>query len=144
MTDSARPLRLLFVCIGNMCRSPMAEGFAREIGGSSVESFSAGTHATGMVSADSVLTMEELGSDISDLRSKGLDAVPVGDMDVVVSMARTPAARLVPGGFSGRTVDWDVADPVGAGLDHFRRVRDDIETRVRALHAELGVPERTR
>ncbi len=139
MERSSRPVRILFVCVGNMCRSPMAEGFARAFGGEAVESYSAGTHATGVVSADSILTMEELGIDISRQTSKKLAAVPVDEMDVVVSMAPTPAARLVPRGFAGRALDWDVDDPVGAGLERFRRVRDDIEQRVRALLAELGV-----
>jgi len=117
----------------------MAEAFARVLGGEAVEAYSAGTHATGVVSADSILTMEELGIDITAQTSKSLDEIDTGDMDVVVSMARVPARRLVPAGFRGRVVDWNVADPVGAGLDQFRRVRDDIERRVRVLLAELGV-----
>ncbi len=136
------PVNILFVCIGNMCRSPMAEGFARARGGDDVVAWSAGIRPTGVVSHDAILAMEEIGIDISRQRSKGLDEIPVESMDVVVSMAPVPAARLVPKGFAGRTIDWPVPDPVGGSLRRFRDVRDEIGRRVSALLAELGVPGR--
>jgi len=130
--------RLLFVCIGNMCRSPMAEGFAREFGGDAVEVHSAGTHPTGVVSEDSILLMEETGIDIAHQRSNGLDAVPLDQIDVVVSMAPRRASELMPPGFAGRTIDWEVDDPIGSSVDTFRRVRDEIASRVKALLKEIN------
>ena len=59
--------------------------------------------------------------------------MPVGEMDIVVSMAPVRAAALVPRGFKGKTMDWKVDDPVGKSLTVFRRVRGEIETRVREL-----------
>src|SRR5512147_1230402 len=91
--------RVLFVCIGNMCRSPMAEGFARKYGADVLEVYSAGTNPTGVVSEDAVEIMRELKIDITAVRSKGLDAVPIEEMDIVVSMAPRPARMLVPRGF---------------------------------------------
>ena len=125
--------RVLFVCIGNMCRSPMAEGFARTFGHDILEIYSAGTNATGFISEDAIEIMHELEIDISRQRSNGLDAVPVGEMDIVVSMAPVRAAALVPRGFKGQTMDWKIEDPVGKSLAVFRRVRGEIETRVREL-----------
>jgi arsenate reductase len=61
----SRKTKVLFVCIGNMCRSPMAEGFARDKGADVVESYSAGLHPTGVVSEDAILMMEEHGVDIT-------------------------------------------------------------------------------
>jgi arsenate reductase len=133
MNSPTRKTRVLFVCIGNMCRSPMAEGFAHKLGDDVLEVYSAGTNATGVISEDAVEIMREIKIDISRLRSNGLDAVAVGDMDIVVSMAPVPAAALVPRGFKGRTVDWKIEDPVGKSLAVFRRVRDQLQVKVREL-----------
>jgi arsenate reductase len=128
-----RKTRILFVCVGNMCRSPMAEGFARTLGGDTLEIYSAGTNPTGFVSEDAIEIMRELKIDISRQRSNGLEAVPVADMDIVVSMAPVPARKLVPRGFAGVAIDWKVQDPVGKSLTVFRRVRDEIHVRVTDL-----------
>ncbi len=128
-----RKTRVLFVCIGNMCRSPMAEGFARKLGGDILEIYSAGVKPTGFISEDAVEIMRELKIDISRQQSNGLDAVAVEDMDVVISMAPVPARRLVPRGFSGVAIDWKVEDPVGKSLTVFRRVRDELHVRVTDL-----------
>jgi arsenate reductase len=135
--SQTNPKKLLFVCIGNMCRSPMAEGFARELGGAMIESYSAGTHPTGVVSEDSIELMGEIGIDISDQRSNGLEAVPVTEMDVIVSMAPMPAHVMVPPDFQGQSIDWNVDDPLARSLDTYRRVRDEIRARVEALLADL-------
>lgn len=128
-----RKTRVLFVCIGNMCRSPMAEGIARHAGGELIEAYSAGTHPTGVVSEDAIEIMRELKIDISRAHSKGLLEVPVSDMDIVVSMAPRRALDMVPRSFRGRTVDWKVDDPVGRSLATFRRVRDELDTLVKQL-----------
>ena len=133
MTQATRKTKVLFVCIGNMCRSPMAEGFAKKFGGDILDVYSAGTHATGVVSEDSIELMRELKIDISKAVSNGLDAVPLGEMDVVVSMAPSRARSLVPRGFQGKTIDWRVEDPVGKSLAVFRRVRGELEVLVKHL-----------
>ncbi len=131
------------MCIGNMCRSPMAEGFAHKYGSDILEVYSAGTHATGRVSEDSIEIMRELKIDISRGTSNGLDAVPLADMDVVISMAPTRARALVPRGFAGQTIDWKVEDPVGKSLPVFRRVRDQLDVLVKKLVDDIR-RERTR
>jgi arsenate reductase (thioredoxin) len=111
----------------------MAEGIARAVGGDLLEVYSAGTHATGVVSDDAIEIMRELKIDISDARSKGLKDVPLADMDVVVSMAPRRAIEMVPRGFRGRTLDWDIDDPVGRSLGTFRRVRGEMDALIRKL-----------
>ncbi len=138
MTSPAtQKTKVLFICIGNMCRSPMAEGFAREIGGDVVEVWSAGLHPTGVVSEDAILMMEEHGIDISHQRSNGLDEVPLNEMDMVVSMTGIPAVELFPAEFPGRLIDWDVDDPIGRPLSVFRRIGDEIEEKVKDLLEEI-------
>ncbi|MCI0451789.1 MAG: arsenate reductase ArsC [Candidatus Latescibacteria bacterium] len=133
MVQSPKKTKVLFVCIGNMCRSPMAEGFAHKYGGDFLEIYSAGTNATGVVSEDSIELMRELKIDISKAVSNGLDAVPLAEMDIVVSMAPVRARALVPRGFQGKTIDWKVEDPVGKSLTVFRRVRDQLHVLVKQL-----------
>jgi arsenate reductase len=125
--------KILFICIGNMCRSPMAEGFARALGGGFFDVFSAGIHPTGVISEDAVLIMDEKGIDISRQRSKGLDSIPLEKIDIVVSMVGYPPNEVLPADFSGKAYDWDVDDPIGRSIEVFRRVRDEIEEKVTAL-----------
>ena len=129
--------RVLFICIGNMCRSPIAEGFAREMGSDVVEVWSAGLHPTGVVSEDAILVMEEHGVDISHQRSNGLDEVPLNEMDMVVSMTGIPAVELFPAEFPGRLIDWDVDDPIGRPLSVFRRIGGEIEEKVKDLLEDI-------
>jgi len=133
MFPPSRKTRVLFVCIGNMCRSPMAEGIARHAGNDIIEAYSAGTHPTGVVSEDAIEIMKELKIDISKARSKSLLDVPLSEMDIVVSMAPRRAIEIAPRGFRGKTIDWDVDDPVGRSLTTFRRVRGQIDALVKKL-----------
>jgi len=123
--------KVLFVCIGNMCRSQMAEGFARAIGGDFVEPFSAGTNATGMVSDIAAAVMSEAGVDISTQWSKPLSEVPIDEMDYVITMGCCSANSLCPVGYIGSRIDWNIEDPIGKPIEYFRRVRDAIEAKVR-------------
>ena len=137
MIFPGRKTRVLFVCIGNMCRSPMAEGIARHAGKDLLEVYSAGTHPTGVVSEDAIEIMRELKIDISKASSKSLLDVPLSDMDIVISMAPKRARDIVPRGFRGKTIDWDVDDPVGRSLTTFRRVRGEIDALVKQLVEEV-------
>lgn len=137
MKNHNRKTKVLFICVGNMCRSPMAEGFAREHGSDAIEPYSAGIHPTGVVSEDAILVMEEKGVDISGQHSSGFDAVPLDEIDIAVSMTGYPARDLLPSSFRGRTIDWDVEDPIGQPLSTFRQVRDEIEEKVKGLLEEI-------
>src|SRR5579862_2113916 len=79
-------VKILFVCIGNACRSQMAEGFANHLGKPRVQAFSAGSHPYGSIVSDTSVVMREKGISLEGQSSKGLDDVPMADMDVVVTM----------------------------------------------------------
>jgi arsenate reductase len=137
MTQPApRPIKILFVCIGNACRSPMAEGWAKHFGRSRVHAYSAGSFAYGQIIVDTYTVMKEKGISLDGQRSKGLRDLAVAEMDIVVRMGHEVEVKL-PAGFKGRVVDWDIPDPYGQGLDIFRDVRDLIEEEVRLLIASL-------
>lgn len=125
--------RVVFVCVENSCRSQMAEGFARKLGGAAVEAFSAGSRPSGRVNETAAKLMLEAGVDLSGQTSKGLDDLPVGRWDWVVTMGCGDAC---PNLSAVRREDWALPDPKHMPLDDFRKVRDEIGKRVEALLAQ--------
>jgi arsenate reductase (thioredoxin) len=125
--------RMLFVCVQNSCRSQMAEGFARVLGGGSVEAHSAGSFPSGQVHPRAVRFMAEKGVDLGGQASKGLDDLPAGvTWDWIVTMGCGDACPHLP---ARNRLDWDLEDPTRLPDDGFRRIRDAIEERVRDLIA---------
>lgn len=126
--------KILFVCIGNSCRSQIAEGFARALSGGRLEVFSAGSRPSGNVSPDAVLVMKESGIDISRHHSKGLSHLPPEKFDAIVTMGCGDACPQIP---SKQRYDWQIPDPIGQPIDTFRQVRDVIRVKVENLIKEV-------
>lgn len=134
-TDSMRgPMRVLFVCVANSCRSQMAEALARALGGGRVEAWSAGSRPSGAVHPAAAASIARRGLSLAGHRSKGLDDVPAIRWDAVVTMGCGDACPHVP---AERRVDWDIPDPVGLAPPEFDAVRDRIEALVRELLASF-------
>jgi protein-tyrosine-phosphatase len=129
-------VKILFVCIGNSCRSQMAEAWANHYGKGRVQAFSAGSHPFGSIVNDTYTVMNEKGISLDGHCSKGLRDVAMAEMDVVVGMG-CEVECPVPVGFKGRVVDWNIPDPYAQGIETFRNVRDMIELQVLALLADL-------
>ena len=125
--------KILFVCVGNTCRSQMAEGFAKHYGKGKIEVRSAGTSASGSVNRSTIEAMKEVGIDISGQTSDQLTCDMLQWADVVVTMGCCPADQLCPVDFKGRKYDWKIEDPLGRPWAVMQRVRDDIERRVKEL-----------
>ncbi len=130
--------KLLFVCVGNTCRSQMAEGFAKRYGGDSVEVRSAGTSAAGYVNKSTIRAMEEVGIDISKQTSDQLTDEMLEWADVVVTLGCCSADELCPAGSRADALDWKIEDPLGRPWEVMQRVRDDIEKKVRELIGAKG------
>ncbi len=128
--------KLLFVCIGNTCRSQMAEGFARHYGGSAIKVRSAGTDALGYVYEGTARAMKEAGIDISAQSSDQLNDADLCWTDVVITLGCSRAAEFCPPSFIGTQIDWPVEDPFGKPFEVMIRVRDEIESRVLNLLSE--------
>jgi arsenate reductase len=133
-------VKILFVCYGNSCRSQMAEALANRLGDGKIQASSAGTHPLGVISSDTRAVLGEKGITLEGHWSKGLEDVPVSEMDVVVEMGFGVRCKLPPD-FKGRLVKWQIPDPFSLGLEHFRDVRGLIESEVRRLLAELEVQD---
>jgi arsenate reductase (thioredoxin) len=129
--------RVLFLCTGNSCRSHMAEGWLRKLGGDDFEAFSAGSKPAGHVHPLAIKAMQEVGVDISQHRSKSLDEFIGQPFDYVVTVCDNAreACPAFPG--AANQLHWGFDDPAHApGTDEeklrvFRRVRSEIEHRIR-------------
>ena len=133
--------RVLFLCTANSCRSQMAEGFLRRLGGGQFEAASAGAQAS-RVNPDAIRVMKEIGIDISTHRSKDASEFRGQNFTYVVRVCdrAKETCPIFPGAF--RYYDWGLDDPAAAkGTDEermevFRRVRNQIEARVREFIAK--------
>ncbi len=133
-----KPKLVLFVCVGNSCRSQMAEGFGNHYGQGKVVAFSAGTAPTGKVHPLAIEAMREIGIDISRQTSKSVTEFDITQFDAVVSLCDARTDQLCPATYMGVQEHWDIPDPVGLPMEEFRRVRTMIETRVRDLIQRLA------
>lgn len=125
--------RVLFVCVENACRSQMAAGFARKHGADQIEALSAGSRPAEAVNPRAVALMAERGCDLSAEVPTPLSAFEGQAVDAVVTMGCGDACPWLP---ARRRMDWNLPDPKLLSDDAFRKVRDDIEQRVRALLAD--------
>ncbi len=124
---------ILFLCVGNSCRSQMAEGFARASGNVIVAS--AGTEPGDKVAPKAIEVMKEKGIDISDQHPKLITADMVENAEICISMG-CGVEESCPVPLLERFIDWGLEDPWGQSLDKYRETRDEIEKRVRKLLQE--------
>ena len=126
-------MRILFACVGNSCRSQMAEAFCRVLG-KDVECESAGSNPAQSIAPHAIEVMKEIGIDISKARTKGFRDVIAGGFDYMVSMGCTVTCPFLPG---AKEIRWEIPDPYGKGIKEYRQVRDLIRSEVSALLARL-------
>jgi arsenate reductase len=132
---NGEPTQILFVCVHNAGRSQMAAGWTARLGGDSVVVRSAGSAPGEEINPVAVAAMAEVGIDISANAPRLLERDSVVAADVVVTMGCGDACPVFPG---KRYEDWELEDPAGRDLADVRRIRDEIEARVRKLLGDLG------
>ena len=125
---------VLFVCVHNAGRSQMAAGFLEHLGGEKVNVYSAGSAPKDSINPVAVEAMREKGIDISGRSPKVLTTESVQASDVVITMGCGDACPFFPG---KRYEDWVLDDPAGKGIEDVRRIRDQIEARVKRLLQDL-------
>jgi len=139
---SAKPVHLLFLCTGNSCRSQIAEGWAKRLGGADFVVQSAGIEAHGK-NPRAIAVMAEAGVDISGQESTKLTDDMLAWADYMVTVcghADEHCPALPP---SVRKEHWPLNDPAKAtGSEEdimavFRAARDDIRSRVEDLLQRL-------
>ncbi|MBW4444858.1 MAG: arsenate reductase, glutathione/glutaredoxin type [Plectolyngbya sp. WJT66-NPBG17] len=128
--------RVMFVCKKNSRRSQMAEGFAKALGKDKVAVTSSGLEAS-QIDLIVFQVMSEIGIDVSHQASKALSEFEPEAYDVVISLCG--CGVNLPKEWVLREVfeDWQLDDPEGESIDVFRRVRDEVKTRVVNLISSL-------
>jgi protein-tyrosine-phosphatase len=126
--------RVVFVCVENSNRSQMAEAFARMLGGDGVEAYSAGSRPSGRLNPRAVEFMREAGYDLTAHRSKSLSDLPDAEFDAAVTMGCGEECPMVR---ARRREDWGVPDPKELPPEEYRKVRDLIRDKVKALLESL-------
>ena len=143
-TKQQTTTRVLFLCTGNSCRSQMAEGALRELGGNSFEASSAGTTPT-RINPTAVRVMAEIAIDISAQRSKSVVEMMGEHFDYVVTVCDNAreSCPVFPGGAT--KLHWSFDDPAAAAagteeeqLKVFRRVRDEIVSHIKEFVVDRG------
>ncbi len=134
--NAPKKTKVLFVCIGNSCRSPMAEALARHLAADVIEASSAGTAALGMIAKLASVALAERGVRMDGQYSKQLQAEDCAAANLIINMTGTRGKTLFHAG-QVKVEDWDVEDPYGSDLEVYRRIRDDIEERVAKLAKRL-------
>jgi protein-tyrosine-phosphatase len=133
MTDTPS---VLFVCVHNAGRSQMAAALLAHHARGAVEVRSAGSEPADAINPAVREVMAELDIDLSAEQPKKLTVDAVEASDVVITMGCGDACPVFPG---KRYLDWELTDPAGKGVDEVRPIRDEIDSRVQGLLAELGV-----
>jgi arsenate reductase len=127
--------RVLFVCIGNACRSPIAEAIARKDAADVIEPLSAGLYPLGRIEelTEVVLKCNEYSAE--GLASKGLRNFSPKNVDLVVNMSGLGGPLLESGYL--RFEEWNVEDPYGQDETTYQRILEEIQGRVRDLAQRL-------
>jgi arsenate reductase (thioredoxin) len=125
--------RVLFVCIGNSCRSQMAEGFARAYGGDILVAASAGLSPAAIVQPLTKQVLAERNVRIDDQFPKGIEVLDREQFDLIVNMSgqKLPLAPGAP------VRDWPVRDPIGQKEPVYKAVAEQTEALVMRLILEL-------
>ncbi|MGO1673928.1 MAG: arsenate reductase ArsC [Canibacter sp.] len=133
MSTHSAPM-VLFVCVHNAGRSQMAAALLSQIAAGRIEVRSAGSEPTDQLNPVVIEAMREVGIDITSERPKLLTTDTVQAADAVITMGCGDTCPIFPGKLYE---DWKLTDPAGLGIEAVRRIRDQIETRVRDLIVRL-------
>ncbi|MEK6326560.1 MAG: arsenate reductase ArsC [Actinomycetota bacterium] len=126
---------VLFVCVQNAGRSQMAAALLDHYADGRVHVRSAGSEPADRVNPAVVEAMAELGIDIAKEFPKPMTDEAVRAADAVITMGCGDACPIYPG---KRYEDWELDDPADADLESVRRIRDEIDERVRRLLDEVA------
>ena len=128
-------VRVLFVCVGNACRSPVAEAVARYDAADVMEASSAGLYPLGYIAELTKQTLMKNGYSANGLTSDRITGETIDKADVIINMTGTPNEPVFGG--KKNVEDWLVEDPFGEDPETYQRVFEAIRRRVNQLATSL-------
>ena len=126
-----KKLRVLFVCIGNACRSPMAEAIAKREAADVLEASSAGLYPLGEIPDETQETLSRNGYSAVGLSSKPITNRIWNEADLVINLSGR--IRDIAFDDPAKVEDWDVADPYGANPAFYETILEQLRQRIRLL-----------
>lgn len=129
---------VVYVSLSGGGRGQIAAALTAQLSGKQVSVHSAGTAAQAEIDPQVRTVIQELGVDPDQAFARPVTGDVLRGADVIVTMGHSVGQIAIPEGV--RHEDWRIGDPIGAPIDEIRRVRADIEYRVRALLTQLDVP----
>ncbi len=141
-------IKILFVCTGNTCRSPMAQGLCQKyitenalIGQFACASAGVDARAGSVISENAVTVMNELGINMSSHRAKGVSEEMMGEADYIFTMSGTHRSMLEAlfpkHAHKIQVLGHPIFDPYGQNLDFYRFSRDSLQDKVYRAMDEL-------
>jgi thioredoxin type arsenate reductase len=127
---------ILFLCVANSARSQMAEGIARSFAPEGFKIWSAGSKPTS-VRPEAIQSLQEIGIDISNCRSKSVNEIPLTEADTVITLCGEEECPVFLGNV--RRLHWGLPDPAAITgseakrIKAFRTVRDELLRRIADL-----------
>jgi len=141
MSEVLSKKRVLFLCTGNSCRSQMAEGWLKTLGGDKFDVLSAGIVAHGK-NPRAISAMKDAGVDISNQESEALDPKILDTLDLLVTVCGNADETCPAVPVSCEKQHWPFDDPAKVTgseeeiMQEFYLVRDEIKARVSAFVAK--------
>ncbi len=124
--------KIIFICVGNSCRSPMAEAFARHLIQEKkllFEASSAGTMPAPRIDLKTIQVMEEVGVSLEGIHPKPIDLERLFDYQFIINMGQG-VKETTPLLILRSAPNWNIRDPVGRDINIFRQARDIIQQKI--------------
>jgi arsenate reductase (thioredoxin) len=134
-------MKVIIACIHNAGRSQMAAAFFNEFADTSkAHAMSAGTEPADRIHEGVLLSMKEVGIDLSGLKPQRLTDELASDADLLITMGCGEACPYISG---LKREDWPLPDPKGKTKEELRSIRDDIRVKVTQLLHDLNAMSST-
>jgi len=139
-TKSKVKTKKTILFVENAGRSQMAEGFFRKYAPEGYEPASAGTKPVSRINPVAIQVMNEIGIDISKQESKDLSEDMMRNSDKIINMGCMDK-NFCPTLFIPKVIDWGIEDPKDKPIERVRKIRDEIESRIKELATDISVVE---
>jgi protein-tyrosine-phosphatase len=113
--------KVLFICLGNSCRSIIAEALTRHLCGERWDAASAGLSPLGWVAPETLEVLTEMGVDTGGLYSKGFTEVRLQDFALIINLSGYSLARVLPPESGTKVIQRPMPDPFGGSLEAYRQ-----------------------